>query len=214
LHLSVHGFMPTFPERQRMESIKETKKQLEEAKYALEVAQRDGQFDRASQLRYSTIPDLERKLPHHDSDGSSPFGTEESTPGLTIHDRVTSGDIARVVAKATGMPQTIIGDKFILRYLILRHSGPESSERGEREVDSDGGLAANEGGWTRSRVNSCQRRCTHFKSQPSKPHPPCRLISLPWPHRCWKGKTVILFLTFTRLPTDRAMQSTVQFFVQ
>jgi ATP-dependent Clp protease ATP-binding subunit ClpB len=89
-------------ERQRMEANKETKKLLEEAKYALEVAQRDGQFDRASQLRYSTIPDLERKLPHHDSDGSSPFGAEESAPGLTIHDRVTSGDIARVVAKSTG----------------------------------------------------------------------------------------------------------------
>jgi ATP-dependent Clp protease ATP-binding subunit ClpB len=90
----------SFLERQRMEANKETKKLLEEAKYALEVAQRDGLFDRASQLRYSTIPDLERKLPHHDSDGSSPF--EESAPGLTIHDRVTSGDIARVVAKSTG----------------------------------------------------------------------------------------------------------------
>lgn len=88
-------------ERQRLESIKETKKQLEEAKYALEVAQRDGQFDRASQLRYSTIPELERKLPDHDSDGSS-LGDEAS--GLTIHERVTSGDIARVVAKATGIP--------------------------------------------------------------------------------------------------------------
>jgi ATP-dependent Clp protease ATP-binding subunit ClpB len=92
-----------FIERQRMEANKETKKQLEEAKYALEVAQRDGLFDRASQLRYSTIPDLERKLPHHDSDGSSPFGGDESEPGLTIHDRVTSGDIARVVARSTGM---------------------------------------------------------------------------------------------------------------
>jgi ATP-dependent Clp protease ATP-binding subunit ClpB len=104
LYIAQRSFLTSlsFLERQRMEANKETKKSLEEAKYALEVAQRDGHFDRASQLRYSTIPDLERKLPHHDSDGSSPFGAEEFAPGLTIHDRVTSGDIARVVAKSTG----------------------------------------------------------------------------------------------------------------
>jgi len=53
-------------------------------------------------LRYAVIPELEAKLPKDDG------GIEHDGPkadGLTmLHDRVTSGDIARVVAKATGIP--------------------------------------------------------------------------------------------------------------
>ena len=139
------------PERQRMEANKETKKQLEEAKYALEVAQRDGQFDRASQLRYSTIPELERKLPNHDSDGSSPFGTDDSSPGLTIHDRVTSGDIARVVAKSTGESTCRWPVAGLIR-LFCRHPSAEPVKGGKGEIDSDGRLAKNEGCRTRSRI--------------------------------------------------------------
>ena len=39
------------------------KERLEEAKYELEVAQRQGQYEKASRLRFSTIPELEKKLP-------------------------------------------------------------------------------------------------------------------------------------------------------
>lgn len=104
------AFVLPLAERQRMEANKETKKQLEEAKYALEVAQRDGNFERASQLRFQTIPELEAKLPHHDSDSSSPNAAEELSSGLMVHERVTSGDIARVVAKATGVLDFVGGD--------------------------------------------------------------------------------------------------------
>ncbi|PVF97013.1 putative chaperonin ClpB [Serendipita vermifera] len=90
-------------ERQRMESNKETKQKLEEAKHALEVAQRDGNFERASQLRYQIIPELEAKLPNHDAEGAG-SGQDDVSPTFMVHERVTSGDIARVVAKATGIP--------------------------------------------------------------------------------------------------------------
>jgi ATP-dependent Clp protease ATP-binding subunit ClpB len=82
-----------------LEKIKETKKRLEEAKYQLEVAQRQGHFEVASRLRYSTIPELAKQLPTDKE-------TEEKgeSPLAMLHDRVTSNDIARVVAKATGIP--------------------------------------------------------------------------------------------------------------
>jgi len=55
--------IPEFQLNTRTEiRIKETK-QLEEAKYQLEVAQRQGQSEVASRLRYSTIPELAKKLP-------------------------------------------------------------------------------------------------------------------------------------------------------
>jgi ATP-dependent Clp protease ATP-binding subunit ClpB len=85
-------------ERDRLEKVKEAKMKLEEAKYQLEVAQRQGQYEVASRLRYSTIPELERQLPDEDAEN------DEDSPLSMLHSRVTSNDIARVVGKATGIP--------------------------------------------------------------------------------------------------------------
>ncbi|KAI5987742.1 P-loop containing nucleoside triphosphate hydrolase protein [Pisolithus orientalis] len=87
-------------ERARLDRIKDLKKRLEDAKHELEVAQRQGQYERASQLRFGIIPDLEHQLP---KDGE-PREVDEESPLAMLHDRVTSNDIARVVAKATGIP--------------------------------------------------------------------------------------------------------------
>ena len=89
-------------ERARLDRIKDIKSRLEGAKHELDVAQRHGNYERASQLRFSTIPDLEHQLPKESEfakDGEEPEG-----PLAMVHERVTSNDIARVVAKATGIP--------------------------------------------------------------------------------------------------------------
>ncbi|KAG0232623.1 chaperone ATPase hsp78 [Actinomortierella wolfii] len=113
-------------EREKLESIKNAKAELEQAKIELEAAQRRGDFTRASELRYGVIPDLEAKLPKEeqipmeaiegaltDTDskeggaeenkGSRPLGTQEEVESL-IHERVTADDISRVVARMTGIP--------------------------------------------------------------------------------------------------------------
>ena len=82
--------------------IKETKQALEDAKHELEVAQREGQYERASRLRYATIPELEKQLPKEDKEGADAEG--DGVKLGMLHDRVTSSDISRVVAKATGIP--------------------------------------------------------------------------------------------------------------
>ncbi|KAI0760844.1 P-loop containing nucleoside triphosphate hydrolase protein [Irpex lacteus] len=87
-------------ERTRLQQIKDLKERLEEAKYELEVAQRQGQYEKASRLRFSTIPELEKQLPKENESRE-----EEGEGALSmLHDRVTSNDISRVVAKATGIP--------------------------------------------------------------------------------------------------------------
>ncbi|KAK0454698.1 P-loop containing nucleoside triphosphate hydrolase protein [Armillaria borealis] len=88
-------------ERARLDRIKDVKERLENAKHQLEVAQRQGQYELASRLRFSTIPELERQLP--DDSAERPDG-EPDSPLAMLHDRVTSNDISRVVAKATGIP--------------------------------------------------------------------------------------------------------------
>jgi ATP-dependent Clp protease ATP-binding subunit ClpB len=81
--------------------VKNVKQRLEDAKHELEVAQRQGQYERASQLRFSVIPDLERQLPKETDAKDS---DDPDSPLSMLHERVTSNDIARVVAKATGIP--------------------------------------------------------------------------------------------------------------
>ncbi|KZV60384.1 P-loop containing nucleoside triphosphate hydrolase protein [Peniophora sp. CONT] len=84
-------------ERARLERAKNLKKTLEDTRYQLEKAQREGNYELASRLRFSTIPELERQLPENDT-------SVEDDANSMLHDRVTSDDIARVVAKATGIP--------------------------------------------------------------------------------------------------------------
>ena len=45
-------------ERARLDRIKDLKQRLEGAKHDLEVAQRQGKYELASRLRFSTIPEL------------------------------------------------------------------------------------------------------------------------------------------------------------
>ncbi|KAJ3815573.1 P-loop containing nucleoside triphosphate hydrolase protein [Lentinula aff. lateritia] len=81
--------------------IKNLKEQLEETEYQLEVAQRQGQYELASRLRFATIPELKAQLPKEDSEGAE---VEGEGPLSMLHDRMNPNDIARVVAKATGIP--------------------------------------------------------------------------------------------------------------
>ena len=79
--------------------MKTLKLQLEETRHQLAIAQREGNYEKASRLKFSTIPELERALERD----QTPSVSDGSTPSM-LHDRVTSDDIARVVAKTTGIP--------------------------------------------------------------------------------------------------------------
>lgn len=87
-------------ERAEIEAIKKTKEELEKARVELEQAQREGNFGRASELRYAIIPKLQERLPHEGSDNSTGAKIGDSL----IHDAVTADDIANVVSKTTGIP--------------------------------------------------------------------------------------------------------------
>jgi ATP-dependent Clp protease ATP-binding subunit ClpB len=73
--------------------VQSLKQRLEAAKHDLDVAQRAGEYERASRLRYSAIPELERELTSADP-----------AEGAGLHERVTADDVARVVARSTGIP--------------------------------------------------------------------------------------------------------------
>lgn len=87
-------------ERAEIDAIKQTKEEIEKAKFELDQAQRENNFGRAGELRYSVIPSLEAKLP---KEGETSATNGE---GSLIHDSVTADDIAAVVSRVTGIPVT------------------------------------------------------------------------------------------------------------
>ncbi|KAL2022728.1 hypothetical protein VTK56DRAFT_4809 [Thermocarpiscus australiensis] len=82
-------------EKAELDAIKQTQAELDRARIELEQAQRQGNFARASELRFGVIPSLEKKLP---KDG------DKENEGTLIHDSVTADDIANVVSRITGIP--------------------------------------------------------------------------------------------------------------
>ncbi|KAJ4003406.1 chaperone ATPase hsp78 [Fusarium irregulare] len=85
-------------ERAEIESVKKIQENLDKAKFELEQAQREGNFGRASELRFGVIPDLEQKLP---KEGEA---KESKSSDALIHDSVSPDDIANVVSRITGIP--------------------------------------------------------------------------------------------------------------
>lgn len=84
-------------EREIIQGVTKTKEDLEKARIELDQAQRENNFGRAGELRYSIIPALEEKLPKEG---------ETTGDGALIHESVTADDIAAVVSRVTGIPVT------------------------------------------------------------------------------------------------------------
>lgn len=111
-------------ERTEINDLKNIKERLEKARLDLETAQREGNFAKASELRYATIPKLEKKIP---VEGGL------KADGSLIHDSVTADDIAAVVSRTTGIPVTklMAGD---VEKLVHMEDTLRQSVRGQDEA--------------------------------------------------------------------------------
>ncbi|MEA2231811.1 MAG: ATP-dependent Clp protease ATP-binding subunit ClpB [Solirubrobacteraceae bacterium] len=83
-------------EKAQITTVSDLKERLEIAKHEAERAEREANLQRAAELRYGEIPELQRELTEAEghSDGNNGFLKEEVTPE----------DIAEVVARWTGIP--------------------------------------------------------------------------------------------------------------
>ena len=82
-------------EKEKLGSATELKKQLDDARNELASAQRKGEYQKAGELAYGRIPDLEKKLK-----------AVEETEGRTamVEETVTADHVAQVVSRWTGVP--------------------------------------------------------------------------------------------------------------
>jgi ATP-dependent Clp protease ATP-binding subunit ClpB len=84
-------------EKQKLGLAADLKKQLDEARNELAIAQRQGEFQRAGELAYGVIPNLEKQLvAAEEQDGSG--------AGNMVQEVVTPDGIAHVVSRWTGIP--------------------------------------------------------------------------------------------------------------
>ena len=76
--------------------IKKTKKELEDARFNLEVAENNYDLEKAAVLRHGTIPELEKKLDN----------LKHSNENKILSDRVDEEMVASVIARWTNIPVT------------------------------------------------------------------------------------------------------------
>ncbi|MBF7689519.1 ATP-dependent chaperone ClpB [Acinetobacter pollinis] len=84
-------------EKTLVEGTKQAQVKLDQARIALEKAQREGNWAEASRLQYGEIPELEKALEQDE-------GIEENEEPKLIRTKVTENEIAEVVSAATGIP--------------------------------------------------------------------------------------------------------------
>jgi ATP-dependent Clp protease ATP-binding subunit ClpB len=86
-------------EKSAIDRVQDLKAQIENAKAEMDRVTRDGDLARASELRYSTIPDLQ----HQYEDAEQALSAKQEEGGL-LKEEVTPDEIAEVVSSWTGIP--------------------------------------------------------------------------------------------------------------
>lgn len=83
-------------EKRGLADLTDIKEKLDRAKIEVEIAKRDGKFERAGELQYGIIPELEQKIK----------AAEEASKNRknSFSEVVTENEIANVVSKWTGIP--------------------------------------------------------------------------------------------------------------
>ncbi|MBS7095348.1 MAG: ATP-dependent chaperone ClpB [Azospirillum sp.] len=83
-------------EKQGLADVTELKDKLDKARIETEIAQREGRYERAGELQYGIIPELENKL--------KAIEASAQKANSHIRETVTDENIAAVVSKWTGIP--------------------------------------------------------------------------------------------------------------
>ncbi len=81
-------------EKLKIQRIQKIKEELDSCRIELEIVQRAGNLARAGELKYSAIPELEKKLKEAEKEGSKTM----------LREAVTADDIAAIVSRWTGIP--------------------------------------------------------------------------------------------------------------
>ena len=84
-------------EKQNIHAVSDLKSEIERVNGEIEAAQRNADYEHAAKLKYSTLPELNRKLEQAQN-------SEKNDKNALLRDTVTDEEIAKVVSRWTGIP--------------------------------------------------------------------------------------------------------------
>ena len=102
-------------ERGNLDKVRHLREEIEQTKLAIEQAEQGYNLDKAAELKYGKLPDLEKQLAAEESHAKPAMasraddpGTRDDIAGFTgnalFRDAVTDDEIAQIVARWTGIP--------------------------------------------------------------------------------------------------------------
>jgi ATP-dependent Clp protease ATP-binding subunit ClpB len=137
-------------EKEPLEQINQAKAELEEARQEVERAERETDLERAAELKFGQIPELEAKV----SEQEARLEELHSGAGTMLADTVTEEDVAEVVAKWTGIPVSRLMEGEVQKLIQMEE------RLHERVIGQDEAISA---------VSNALRRSRAGLSDPSRP---------------------------------------------
>ena len=96
-------------EKQAIGKVTKLREQIEQVRQQIDEAQRQHQLDRAAELKYGRLPELEKQLAQLEDTTSASTDSDQVDPksgsaGRLLREQVTEEEIAHIVARWTGIP--------------------------------------------------------------------------------------------------------------
>lgn len=107
-------------EKRLIEGSRKIKEDLEKARFDEEKYTREGNLAKAAELKYSTIPQLEKLLSQSQNSGDAENSMSEERRSL-LKKEVTEEDIARIVSNWTGIPVAKMMESEKQKYIELEN---------------------------------------------------------------------------------------------
>ena len=136
-------------EKEEIDKMRSAKEELEAAKLELEHARQAGDLNRAAELQYGKIPDIQKRL---DADQSRL--QEIQSDGVFLKEEVDEEDVAEVVARWTGVPVSKMLEGEMQKLVQME------SNLGKRVIGQDEALSA---------VSNAVRRARAGLQDPNRP---------------------------------------------
>ena len=91
-------------EKSGIDQAQTLRAQIENVKHEIEVAMRDGDYNKAGELQYSRLPELQRQLADYEAKEAAGEQKPRADEPRLVRERVTEEEIAQIVARWTGIP--------------------------------------------------------------------------------------------------------------
>ncbi|MEM6552923.1 MAG: ATP-dependent chaperone ClpB [Planctomycetota bacterium] len=91
-------------EKSEVDQLRHLREQIDETRRAIEQAEQAYDLQRAAELKYGTLPALEKQLQQAESDGGDAASAASSAAAPLVAEAVTTDEIAAIVSRWTGIP--------------------------------------------------------------------------------------------------------------